>query len=212
MNNANSNEEEDVFEDALEEPERFLHRSTSFESLRTFDSEVSDMSVWLEPVQGQGVPPQACLTTLTPSDPLHHPLQSLIQKNSPLSSGTSHSSLLLTESNDIHGNSLNNNTSTTDMQMLKAVPVKTKTKGKLGAAFQKVHLIQELQDKEFPIQGAIFCLCFSPDGHYLAAAGVDKVIRIWSLKVKDALLQQESSSHPKAYSVQLFKPDPISRY
>ena len=205
--------DDDVYSDAIEHEDAIdgqLYKSHSHESLRTTDSEVSTMSVWLEMTLGEGQPPSSTATSLFTNDPHHHPLQGL---TSPMSSAASHSSLQSTEDDksindeDIHGNSMSDNAVSE-----KEVAIKTKTKGKLGATFQNIHLVQSLKDAEFPIQGAIFSLCFSPDGHLLAAAGADRVIRIWSLLVKDAL--ENTNSPPQQQTPHLpplFSTDPILR-
>lgn len=204
--------DDDVYSDAIEHEDAIdgqLYKSHSHESLRTTDSEVSTMSVWLEMTLGEGQPPSSIATSLS-MNPHHHPLQGL---TSPMSSAASHSSLQSTEDDksindeDIHGNSMSDNAVSE-----KEVAIKTKTKGKLGATFQNIHLVQSLRDAEFPIQGAIFSLCFSPDGHQIAAAGADRVIRIWSLLVKDAL--ENTNSPPQQQTPHLpplFSTDPILR-
>lgn len=166
-------------------------RSASSESIITCDSEISGISSWLEPVQGSGQPADAHLTSLPP-DAHRHPLQSLNQ--SPTISTSTHTA---NSASDWERTSMN----VRDVEKRA-----TKTKGKLGASFEHIFLIQKLTDAEFPIQGAIFCLCFSPNGHYLAAAGADKVIRIWTLLVEDAL---HSTSPPSG--AHIFREEPILR-
>ena len=207
---------EEEFSDALEFenyrdspiPSNPLSSSRSMDSLvgghttrSTADSEASTMSTMLETFEGVGQPPQKPESSLTfdkneiPKDahPLYqlalHSSSSPSTANNPIiSSNTS----LVELPSSVHNNPL--------------IQVKTKAKGKLISAFKDTYLIQQLKDDEFPVQGALFCLCFSPDGHFLAAAGADKVIRIWRSLVKEALSREEIGR-----SSELFEPTPVLR-
>ena len=158
------------------------------------DSDVSTMSIILETREGIGEPPQNPEPSLS-FDKSEiskdvHPLYQLA-----LNSASSPSLVI--------NPNISSNTSLTELPISvnnnPLLQVKTKSKGKLVASFKDTFLIQRLKDDEFPIQGAVFCLCFSPDGHFLAAAGADKVIRIWKSLVKDALSQEKNGRSPELF-------------
>jgi WD40 repeat protein len=227
-------DEEDVFHDAIEDDDQaamaspLLRNSMSRESLQsigTMDSDVSTMSVWLQTKEGTGMPPtpDPSLTRETGAvrpleDPLKHPLQHLVVRSSAstpsLSPPPDQSATSLQGESTTTTCSFNNDASNCLRPNSRTSPdaLTTKTKGKLRAAFRNWHLVQTLGDEEFPVQGAVLTVALSPCGLYLATAGVDRVIRIYALRVRSLLKEPTSSgSSIDLVGEEMYEREPLQR-
>ncbi|CAL5422566.1 unnamed protein product [Camellia sinensis] len=76
------------------------------------------------------------------------------------------------------GDKERDNSSTADQQNPSSKWIKVRQHGKPMKEFTALHLCQEIQAHE----GSIWTMKFSPDAHYLASAGEDRVIHVWEVQ------------------------------